>query len=125
MPFRRVVATTDGPLVVMLIFSLTFSFEPFITFCISLIFLLGRLGNVFLIFNVSLVMFFGMAVFVWMDGEVVFTYDFFCWKLVFLKYLDNLMTSFCNLAGIRGGIEKMKVGSTTSLPLLLFANLGT
>ena len=71
-------------------------------------------------------MFFRAAGFVCLDGEVAFIYDFFCWKLVFvLKYLDNSMTSFCNLAGIGGGIEEMKVGFTTFLPLLLFTNLGT
>jgi len=43
----------------------------------------------------------------------------------FLKYFDNLLTSFCNLAGIRGEIEEMKVGFTISLPLLLFVDLGT
>jgi len=35
------------------------------------------------------------------------------------------MTSFCNLAGIGEEIEEIKVGFTTSLPLLLFTNLGT
>ena len=45
--------------------------------------------------------------------------------MFFLKYFDNLLTSFCDLAGIGKGIEKMKVGFTSSLLLLLFMNLGT
>ena len=73
----------DGLLVVMLIFGLTFSFKPFMTFCISSIFLLERLENVSLIFNISLAMFFRVAGFVCLDGEVAFAYDFFSWKLVF------------------------------------------
>ena len=48
----------EGPLVVMLILGLDLSFEPLMTFCISSIFLFERLENVFLIFNVSLAMFF-------------------------------------------------------------------
>ena len=45
--------------------------------------------------------------------------------MFFLKYFDNSLTSFCDLAGIGGGIEEMKVGFTISLPLLLFVDLGT
>ena len=67
-----------GPLLVMLIFSLALSFEPLMTFCISSIFLLGRLGNVFLILSVSLVMFFGVAGLGCLSKEVAFAYDFFC-----------------------------------------------
>ena len=116
----------DGLLVVMLIFGLTFSFKLFMTFWISSIFLLERLGNISLIFNVSLTIFFGVDGFVCLDGEVAFAYDFFCWKLMFfLKYLDNPLTSFCDLAEIRGGIKEIKVGFTTSLSLLLFTNLET
>ena len=68
----------EGPLVVMLIFSLVLFFEPLINFYISLIFLLGRLGNIFLILSVSLVMFFRVARLGCLSKEVAFVYDFFC-----------------------------------------------
>ena len=45
--------------------------------------------------------------------------------MFFLKYFDNSLTSFCDLAEIGGGIEEMKVSFTISLPLLLFVDLGT
>ena len=45
--------------------------------------------------------------------------------MFFLKYFDNSLTSFCDLAEIRGGIKEIKVGFTISLPLLLFMDLGT
>ena len=54
------------------------------------------------------------------------TYNFFCGMLVFfLKYFDSLLTSFCNLARIRGGRRDMKVGLTISFYLLLVKFLGT
>ena len=54
-------------------------------------------------------MFFGVTGLGCLSEEVAFVYDF----------------SFCDLAGIRGGIEKMRVSFTISLPLLLFVDLGT
>ena len=45
--------------------------------------------------------------------------------MFFLKYFDNSLTSFCNLAEIGEEIEEMRVGFTISLPLLLFVDLGT
>ena len=96
------------------------------TFYISSIFLLGRLGNVFLILSVFLAMFFRAAGLSCLSKEVAFAYDFFCWELVFfLKYFNNSLTSFCDLAEIRGGIKEIKVGFTISLLLLLFVDLGT
>ena len=116
----------ERPLVVMLIFGLTLSFEPLITLCIFSIFLLGRLGNIFLILSISLAMFFRVTGLGCLSGEVAFAYNFFCWELMFfLKYFDNSLTSFCDLAETRGGIEEMKVGFTIFLPSLLFVDLGT
>jgi len=66
----------EKPLVVMLIFGLTLSIELLMTFCISSIFLLGRLGNAFLILNVSLAMFFRATGLGCLSEEVA--YDFFC-----------------------------------------------
>ena len=43
----------------------------------------------------------------------------------FLKYFDNSLTFFCDLAGIREGMGEMNVSFTTSFPLLLFEVLGT
>ena len=61
-----------------------------------------------------------------LDKDVAWAYDFFYWVLVFfLKYFDNLLTSFCDLAGIGGGMRETNVGFTTSFPLLLFKVLGT
>jgi len=37
--------------------------------------------------------------------------------LFFLKYLEILLTSFCDLAGMGGGREDTKAGLTISLPL--------
>ena len=68
----------EGPLVVMLIFSLTLSFEPLMTFCISSIFLSERLENVSLILSISLAMFFGATGLGCLSEEVAFAYDFFC-----------------------------------------------
>ena len=68
----------EGPLVVMLIFSLTLSFESLMTFCIFSIFLLERLGNVSLILSVSLMMFFGVTGLGCLSKEVAFAYNFFC-----------------------------------------------
>jgi len=61
-----------------------------------------------------------------LDEDVAWAYDFFCWMLVFfLKYFDNSLTFFCDLAGIREGMGEMNVSFTTSFPLLLFKVLGT
>jgi len=61
-----------------------------------------------------------------LDKDVAWAYDFFCWVLVFfLKYFDNSLTSFYNLAGIGGGMGETNVGFTTSFSLLLFEVLGT
>ena len=59
-------------------------------------------------------------------GEVeAYVYNFFCEVLVFfLKYFDNLLTSFCDLARIGGEREDMKVGLTVSFPLLIAKVLG-
>ena len=56
----------ERPLVVMLIFSLTLSFEPLMTLCISLI------------LSISLVMFFRVAGLSCLGKEVAFAYNFFC-----------------------------------------------
>ena len=68
----------EGLLVVMLIFGLALSFKLLMTFCISLIFLLRRLGNVSLILSVSLVIFFEVAGLGCLSEEVAFAYNFFC-----------------------------------------------
>jgi len=61
-----------------------------------------------------------------LEGDNACAYNFFYGMLVFfLKYFDNLLTSFCNLAGIREEEGDMKVGLTISFPLLLVEFLGT
>ena len=67
----------ERSLVVMLVFGLTLSFEPLMTFCISSIFLL-RLGNISLILSIFLAMFFGATGLGCLSEEVAFAYDFFC-----------------------------------------------
>ena len=56
----------------------TLFFELLMTFCISSIFLLGRLGNVSLILSISLAMFFGATGLGCLSEEVAFAYNFFC-----------------------------------------------
>ena len=116
----------EGPLVVMLILGFDLSFEPLITFWTNLIFLFGRLGKASLIFNVFITMFIVEEESDCLERDNTCTYNFFCRMLVFfLKYFDSLLTSFCNLARIRGGRRDMKVGLTISFYLLLVKFLGT
>ena len=117
----------DKPLVVMVILSLVLLFDLLMTFWTCLILLLGRFRNIFLIFNVSLTMFFRMDELCWLDKEVVFAYNFFYWGLeFFLKYFEISLTSFYDLARIRERIREINVGFTISFFLLLmFKFLGT
>ena len=54
---RTMTCLCEGPLVVILILGFSLSFFSLMTFCIVLIFLFKRSGNVFLIFNVFIATF--------------------------------------------------------------------
>jgi len=110
----------------MLILGFGLSFELLMTFWTNSIFLFGRLGKAFLIFNVYIAMFVVEEESDCLEGDDAYAYDFFYRMLVFfLKYFDNSLISFCNLAGIGGGRGDTKVGLTISFPLLLVKFLRT
>ena len=107
----------DRPLVVMLSLSSALLLEPLITFWMESIFLLGRLGNVFLIFKVFITMLENLLL-EWGLGVEACAYNFFVVGfLVFLKNLEISLTSLGDLARIGGGINETKVSLGISLPL--------
>jgi len=114
------------PLVVMLILGFGLFFELLITFWTGSIFLFRRFEKASLVFHISIVMFVIEEESDCLERDNAYTYNFFCGILVFfLKYFDSSLTSFCDLAGIRGEREDMKVGLTIFFPLLLVKFLGT
>ena len=114
------------PFMIILILSFGLSCKPLITFCTNSIFLLGKFEKVSLILRVSLVMF-NTDKGTDCLGEVeACVYNFFCEVLVFfLKYFDNSLTSFCDLAKIGGEREDKKMGLTISFSLLMARVLET
>ena len=93
----------NGPLVIILIFSLDLSWL-LIIFCTILIFLFWSLGKTFLIFNISLVILVGLVCL-----ADICTYDLGSWltSCCFLKYFDILLTFLANFA--RMGEERVEI----------------
>ena len=56
---RMIICFCNGPLVVIVILGLVLLLDSLMTFCTCLIFLLGRFGNVSLIFSIFLTIFSG------------------------------------------------------------------
>ena len=107
----------DGPLVVILSLGLGLLFELLMTFWMVLIFLFGRFGNAFLIFNMFIAMLDDVVLDFDFDNETWAYNLFMAGFSIFLKNFEISLTSLGNLARIGGGIADTKVGLTTYLPL--------
>ena len=120
LPIGMITCLQEGPLVVIKILGLDLLLGLLMTFWTCSILLFKRFRNVFLIFKVSLTIFFETDNLCWVDDKVAFTYDFFWWELrFFLKYFKISLTSFGVLARIGGGIREMNIGLALSFSLLL------
>ena len=122
---RIITCFQEGSLVVISILGFSLLFVLLMIFWTKLIFLFGRLKNVFLSFKVFIAIFDIEVKLDCLEEDDAYTYDF-SWGVLtfFLKYFDNSLTSFYDLAEISGKSDDMKVGFTVSFPLLLAEVLG-